>query len=105
MIVDESANGREVDLSVGETLEVRLPENRTAGYQWVLATEGRPVLTSEGQAYEGAAAPPGRAGQHIWRFRATQPGDATLEFCYRRPWESEAPPTRTFTIHPRVRER
>ena len=33
----EDANGSELELTLGEELTIRLPENRMAGFQWQLA--------------------------------------------------------------------
>src|SRR5581483_7057383 len=42
---EESASGQSMTLPVGETLELRLPENPTTGYRWSVVENGADVLT------------------------------------------------------------
>jgi predicted secreted protein len=37
-----------------------------------------------------------------FRFRAVRSGTDTLKLVYRRPWEKEQSPARTFLVHIRV---
>jgi predicted secreted protein len=102
MQVDESANGQSVELGVGETLVIRLPENRTAGFRWQIEDGGQSVGSLEADAHEAAAGPPGRGGTRVLSFRAERPGEGEIKLAYRRPWEANAPPARTFTMRVRV---
>jgi predicted secreted protein len=103
MRVDESANGGTVELTVGETLEIRLTENRTAGYRWQIEARAEPIGSLESDAYEAAAGPPGRGGTRVLSFKAERPGDGEIRLAYRRPWEEGAPPARTFALRVRAR--
>ncbi|MGE5145930.1 MAG: protease inhibitor I42 family protein, partial [Candidatus Eiseniibacteriota bacterium] len=40
----------------------------------------------------------GSGGMETWRFRAVKPGRETVRLEYRRPWDHETPPERTFTF-------
>jgi predicted secreted protein len=102
MRVDESANGETVELGIGETLEIRLPENRTTGYRWQIEAGGQAVGSLESDAYEAAAGPPGRGGTRVLSFKAERPGEGEIRLAYRRPWEEGAPPARTFALRVRV---
>src|SRR5439155_6852535 len=53
--VDESASGSEVVLAVGQTLQVRLPENRVTGYRWMLEEAGAPACALVGDTFQAAA--------------------------------------------------
>ena len=77
---------------VGETFEVVLKSNATAGYRWELAAAeqgGRVVLLDE--VWEGDTSRAGGPTKQRFRFRALAEGSATLDFQYRRPWEHVPP--------------
>lgn len=99
--VDETSNGKEIELAVGETLEVRLPENRTTGFQWVLESSAKDVSSLVKDEVE-----PGRLigepGIHRWHFRTERAGSGRIELSYRRPWEEKEKPQRTFALDIRV---
>ena len=99
--VDESSNGKQINLPIGETLEVRLPENRTAGFQWVLESSAKGVSSLVRDEVE-----PGRLigepGVHHWYFRTERAGSDRIELSYRRPWEEKDKPQRSFALDVRV---
>ena len=43
MTLDEHADGRTVDLRVGQELEIRLTENPTTGFRWQIESSGGPA--------------------------------------------------------------
>jgi predicted secreted protein len=45
--ITEEANGKEIELAVGESFELQLPENRTTGYKWKELPSAEPVTTLE----------------------------------------------------------
>jgi predicted secreted protein len=102
MPVDEASNGQTVELVVGETLDVHLFENRVTGFRWTIVSSGEPVVDVARDSYEAAAGPPGRPGTHTWQLRAARPGEGHFELAYRRPWEGEQPPARSFSLVLRV---
>lgn len=99
--VDESYNGKQIDLPTGETLEVSLPENKTTGFQWVLESSAKGVFSLVSDELE-----PGRLigepGIHRWLFRAERAGSDRIEMFYRRPWEEKEKPQRRFLLSVRV---
>jgi inhibitor of cysteine peptidase len=100
--IDESGGGQERAVAVGRTFEICLRENPTTGYRWRRDAEGAPVAALIGDGFEADDGPPGAGGVHRWLFRAEQPGAVTLAFSYRRPWEKDEAPARTFTVVVRV---
>jgi inhibitor of cysteine peptidase len=99
--VDEGFNGKEVDLAIGETLEVRLKENRTTGHKWSLDASTGSTITLIKDAYEAGTAV-GQAGTHTWDFRADESGPSEIKLSYRRPWEENQTPAQIFVLHVRV---
>ena len=44
--------GKEVELAVGESFELQLPEKRTAGYKWKLLPSDQSILMCEARVKE-----------------------------------------------------
>jgi inhibitor of cysteine peptidase len=105
--VDNSFDGREVTLRVGETLEVSLSENASTGYSWTIPPDLKlkltPALREREETVDGPSGPPGKSGVRHLYFEAVAAGTAELEIHYRRSWEGEKEPTRRFRLHVLVR--
>lgn|SRR5579862_5052437 len=104
--IDKSWNGREIELLVGETLELELRENRTAGYQWKIVPSNEPVLAiarleedGRSRSTEGAMICGGsRDGR--WRIVGHQVGTSVLDMHYEGPARQR---TDTFSLKVRVK--
>ena len=103
VLVDETFNGRTIDVTVGQTIEVHLSENPTTGFRWQLTSDGGPACAITGDQFIAPAGPPGKGGDHTWKFKAVRPDECDIELGYRRRWESSAGPSKTFKIHVKVR--
>jgi len=94
-----AADGTRIAIKRGGELKVILDANVTTGYQWQSPTNPAPVMSPIGTpAYVGKGVDPravGAGGMNIFRFRADSPGQVALQFDYRRPWETAAPPVKT----------
>lgn len=103
---DDGFNGRRLELRVGETLELSLSENASTGYRWTITPESTrkldKILHERGEAPEGAAGTPGKAGVRRFYLEASEPGAIELELEYRRPFEPARPPARRFKLRIRV---
>src|SRR5690349_7110616 len=102
MQYDERSNGQEIVAKRNEEFEISLSEARTAGYQWITAEKGEPILEQLSETAIPNSGTVGGSGHHIWRFRAASTGEVRLIFEYSRPWEKAAKPARTFTLKIRV---
>src|SRR6202008_1576150 len=100
--IDEGSNGREIELPVGQTLEICLGENPTAGFRWSLESMGGPACVFVKDFFEPIFGPPGRGGRHHWQFQTTQVGVGEIELSYRRSWEREKASAQRFTLRVRV---
>jgi len=98
MQYDERSNGQEIVAQRNEEFEVWLLETRTAGYQWIIAENGEPILRLLSETIIPNTGAVGGSGHHKWRFRAAAPGETRLTFEYSRPWEKSEKPTRTFFL-------
>lgn len=88
MRADETANGSEVRLTVGETFELVLAETRTTGHRWKVELDGTPTCRLEHDRFEAPRTTPGAPGRHTWTFTAVQAGVATIELAYARSFGS-----------------
>lgn len=103
MRVGESANNSTVELAVGETLEICLPETPSTGYRWQVTADGSPACAIAGDGFAVPSTAPGRVGEHRWTVTAVHPDNCDIELQHRRPWEGAAAPGRIFKLHVRVR--
>jgi inhibitor of cysteine peptidase len=106
MQVDETFNGREVALHLGDMLEVRLSENPSTGYRWTqpqgFSSGWTTILKQVDDTFDSPASVPGRSGTRVLRFESIGTGDADLLMQYRRSWDKDAEPARSFRLHVRV---
>jgi inhibitor of cysteine peptidase len=104
LVIDETRNGQKVDVSIGDTIEIRLEQNASTGFRWSVTASCDPICPIvEDDREAPAPAARGASGHHRWRLRAVQSGECDFVLAYRRPWESERPPAREFRIRIRVR--
>jgi len=89
--IDESWNGKEVELAAGESFELQLLEKRPAGYKLKALPSDQSILTFERvkednvprTAQGGLIAGSGRPGR--WQGDAIREGTAVLELHYEGP--------------------
>ena len=89
----------------GQTLEIDLPVAGTTGHIWSFEGELGQILEATGHTSEPiirCATPPvkipiGGPSKDSYIFKAKKPGEVTLTFLYKRPWEKEA--VKTAIVH------
>lgn len=90
MVLDETSTDP-VAVAVGDRIEVHLQAQFGSGYSWK-AVEIPQSLELLGETTAvGEASADGRSDVQIFTFAAAAPGVATLQFAYRRPWQTAAP--------------
>jgi inhibitor of cysteine peptidase len=98
--------GRMAELVVGQDMFLDLSSNPTTGFSWSFRCDREDILSALGEPeYKPDRAAPGivgSGGTETFRFRGALPGTATLQFEYRRPWESDSLSARTLTFMVRV---
>ena len=99
--LDLRSSGQTVTVAPGDRLELKLEENPTTGFRWVFAEDGVPCFSLVSDAYEGGGAP-GAGGEHKWQMKAVQLGNCELRLFYRRSFEPDASPARSFVLHVKV---
>lgn len=103
--ITDQDNGRNVDLMMGQTLIVRLPGNPSTGYDWVVSGDPTPLKLTK-NFHQRSKSAPGMVGAPqtaVLEFSAASPGVTTLTLLYRRSWEYNVAPAKTFTVTVDVR--
>jgi predicted secreted protein len=97
--LEQTDSGSTITLHPGETLEIVLQGNPTTGYTWevkpgseaLLKQKGDPEFTPDSKAL-------GSEGRMTFRFDVVAEGKGALVLLYRRTFEPEVRPLRTFGI-------
>ncbi len=87
---DRESTDPKAEINVGDSIEVRLPENPTTGYRWNVAPNyvGTIVLNLDTFQIQDQVSL-GGGGTRIWQFTATKPGTIELKFVNKRSWENK----------------
>lgn len=83
-------SGQEVRASRGDRIVIRVPENPTTGYSWVLADIPEPLRLGSNDYLPPQSTAPGAGGERRVELVASRPGQARVELSLERPWEDEA---------------
>jgi inhibitor of cysteine peptidase len=97
-------NGKTIEVQVGDSVVVRLPENPTTGFAWAIDKGSDDVLPLEASEYSPAAgAGVGGGGQRSLTFKATRAGTVGLQLKLWREWEGDKSVAERFTATIRVK--
>ena len=95
--ITEADAGRQVELRLGDALEVTLPANPTTGYQWEVMDLDSAILRPLGEpTFEPSSNAVGSGGQVTRRFEAIRAGQTELKLILQRPFEKNVAPVQTF---------
>jgi predicted secreted protein len=103
--ITDADNGKDIELTTGQTLEVKLKSTAGTGYSWAVSGDPAPlkVTKSSTQRNKGSSPRAGASQSSVFELTAASPGLSTLTFIYRRPWEYNMPPAKTFSVRVNVR--
>ncbi len=79
-----------LEMNVGQTLELTLPENPTTGYIWQVAKPQNILKVEEiyqQDPLKGQQPMLGVGGKKLFRFTALQPGEEWIHVKHSRAWE------------------
>ncbi len=100
IVVSAANDGEKIELGEDQVLVVRLEANLSTGYGWWLAQpveEG--IIRQRGVIeFEPDSDLLGAPGTQVLRFEGQREGHTTLRLEYRRAWETEVEPVRTFNL-------
>jgi predicted secreted protein len=97
--IREASNGKQLEVPLHQRFRVILAEARTAGFRWYLVPSKETIFLPIEDAIEQVSAEPvGGTIMHHWDFQAETTGRRDVSFEYKRTWEIENAPTRTFSV-------
>lgn len=103
LTVTDADNGKNIDLASGQTLRVKLKTISGTGYAWTLSGDPAPLKLIKTHTENGKSQRPGAGHISVFDLTASSAGLANVTFVYRRSWEYNVSPARTFTIRVNVR--
>ena len=95
----EKDSGKTIEMRVGSSILVDLPGNPTTGYMWEVSSMDRAVLQKIGDhKFSTNSNVIGAPGKVSMRFRVIGAGKTELVLAYRRSWEKNVAPAKTFSV-------
>lgn len=79
-----------------DTFKISLEENGSTGYQWdyvISDADAAKLISVDSYCFTPNAV--GTPTQKVWTFKAVKSGKHTVQFTYRRPWETDVEPLET----------
>jgi inhibitor of cysteine peptidase len=96
-LTDKDDGGR-IRAKVGDTIEIRLPENATAGYRWSVDHADDAVFEASHVGAEYPDEAVGSGGHALVRVKVHSPGNGTVRLKYGRPWEGADDTQKHFSV-------
>jgi predicted secreted protein len=95
-----SDNGKTIRIKTGESILIELPVQLGTGYAWQPPKQEQQALFVVKQEKAPSKAPPspGSGETQAFRLLSTQPGETEVVFQYRRSWDENSTPLKTFRI-------
>ena len=103
LTVTDNDSGKDIDLTTGQTLIVKLKGNPSTGYGWSVSGDPAPLHLKKSYPERSKSGMAGAPQTTVFQFSAASAGVANLSLVYRRPWEHNTAPARTFTVRVNVR--
>ncbi len=94
IILTDAKNGSRLSATIGDMLILKLPENPTTGYRWVVQTTKN--LAQVGDDFFTKAVSAGAGGERCLRFAVQSQGEAQILAGLKRSWEADKVPNTVF---------
>jgi inhibitor of cysteine peptidase len=94
----EADNERTVELRVGASVRLTLPENATTGYRWAIDRLDRDVVEEAGSEAQPSGGAIGSAGNVSFDFRVKKAGSGEIALKYWRHFEGDASIVKRFRV-------
>lgn len=98
--------GKTIEMKPRQKLQVVLDSNRSTEFSWSVESMDEKLLKQISEPVylpESKHEMVGGKGTEAWLFSAIAPGDQLLRFLYRRPFEPNVSPARTFEFTVRIK--
>lgn len=101
--IDNSYNGKTVELKKGQSLKLALAGNGSTGYEWDYVNTPDQTILKSGKTYSVPLSDAVGAGEtDYWEYEAVNAGTATIDLKYVRPWLTSEPSANEFKITVKV---
>jgi inhibitor of cysteine peptidase len=99
--VTEQDDGHGVILARGDDLAVSLKTTSGTGYTWKVSKIDSSIIEQTGDPTydQSSSSTPGATWNEVITFSAKSAGAGALELSYSRPWETNKPPEKVFTLN------
>ncbi len=98
-IVSEQDAGTTITLKTGDTFLIKLDGNITTGFNWIPAPQDPVLLNQVGETEVTPESDKiGAPGKIVLRFKAVGQGQTLLHLDYKRSWETDVAPEKTFEV-------
>lgn len=101
--VFEADNGKDIDLTTGQTLRIKLKTIDGTGYVWAVSGDPAPLKLIKTSTQNNNSRRAGGSQMSVFELGASSAGLANVTLVYRRSWEYNVPPAKTFSIRVNVR--
>jgi inhibitor of cysteine peptidase len=99
VFLTQQDQGRTVNVHVGQSVVLSLPENASTGYRWAIDhLDAHLVKAGEPMADYPSSGAVGSGGHLQWAFRIEAAGDTEIALKRWRPWEGERSVVERFRI-------
>jgi inhibitor of cysteine peptidase len=94
--IDERANEETLLLAPGQSIAIRLPENPTTGYQWIVESVGKLQLDSD--SFLPSDRGVGSGGSRRLQFSAGSAGRSHIRLALKRSWDATGMAQEHFSV-------
>ncbi len=98
MIIVENDNGRTVDIHLGWSVRINLPENATTGYRWSIDRYDEEFIEALATEPRYSSNAIGSGGEVEFIFRGKKVGTGEIVLKHWRHWEGDSSVTKRFRI-------
>ena len=94
----EADNDRTIDIAVGDTVRISLPENATTGYRWAIDRVDNEVIEAVESEPHYAGNAVGSGGNVMFTFKGKKSGSGEIVLKYWRHFEGDASVRKRFSV-------
>jgi predicted secreted protein len=101
LLLDESWNGKRIELKVGDEIQIELQGAGGTGYAWYfdeLDNDFFELIGKERKVQEKSGELVGSPTQYFWLIKAIKTGSSVIKMIYYRVWEGKDKAIRQFEV-------
>lgn len=101
LLLDESWNGKRIELKVGDEIQIELQGTGGTGYAWYfdeLDNDFFELIGKEGKVQEKSGELVGSPIQYLWLIKAIKTGSSVIKMIYYRVWEGKDKAIQRFEV-------